>query len=498
MGRHNVGRIVEAIAASDGIRARLRATTAARQAWPTVFEGLVRFHPAALLILRNTRGALERIGYSFPERTFDSIEPVSPHQVLTLLRAVERYLSEALGTVERSMWSDRSNSVGFLTVTYQQRIASSLQSAFDTLRRRSDRLVSLLAGEAWSDEETDDDEDESVDTWSDEDTERPTDAVRRACEVELSYIRPILKMFEQFEPTPRAIDPKMIEAMAQLRSGLDAGHSCLVFSKYTSTVRSLIESFRDAFGTMVPFATYTGGFVEVFDGTTRRRASKKDVTDALDAGAVGVVFCSDAASEGLNLQAASVLINVDVPWNPAKLEQRIGRIARVGQKEPTVRIVNLWYPGSIEREIYGRLLARKELLDLAVGTYPELVSQAIRAAVSERSLGAGRPTSDLLAELQEARKSTQLKALSRVWNRAPVERLGWQGTSDFRSRLLRVLERTAARAGWVVARVDGATRFASKGTTVAVSADVDARTGFTLAAQWIFSSPRIAATGKLS
>ena len=85
---------------------------------------------------------------------------------------------------------------------------------------------------------------------------------------------------------------------------------------------------------------------------------------------VSVVFCSDAASEGLNLQAARVIINIDVPWNPARLEQRIGRIARLGQRADTVKIYNLWYPDSVESKIYTRLLQRKDLYDLAVGEYP--------------------------------------------------------------------------------------------------------------------------------
>ena len=52
----------------------------------------------------------------------------------------------------------------------------------------------------------------------------------------------------------------------------------------------------------------------------------------------GVLLCTDAASEGLNLQTASALVNYDLPWNPSKVEQRIGRIGRIGQTEPVVRV----------------------------------------------------------------------------------------------------------------------------------------------------------------
>ena len=89
------------------------------------------------------------------------------------------------------------------------------------------------------------------------------------------------------------------------------------------------------------------------------------------------MFCSSAANEGLNLQAASVMINVDVPWVPSELEQRIGRIARLGQKKPIVTVHNLWYPGSIEAEIYRRLISRQKDMWFAIGTFPEQIGDGI-------------------------------------------------------------------------------------------------------------------------
>ena len=146
---------------------------------------------------------------------------------------------------------------------------------------------------------------------------------------------------------------------------------------------------------------YTGKEAWVDLGSGPTPVSKEGVRAALAAGQIRVLFCSDAASEGLNLHAARVIVNVDVPWNPARLEQRIGRIARLGQRAPEVEIINLWYPDSVEARMYGRLLARHEDYQLAVGAAPELVADAIRSEVSGM-LGISENASST-AELQKVR-----------------------------------------------------------------------------------------------
>ena len=75
-------------------------------------------------------------------------------------------------------------------------------------------------------------------------------------------------------------------------------------------------------------------------------------------GEIDLLVCTDAAAEGLNLQTADLLINFDLPWNPMKVEQRVGRIDRIGQKYDTVSVLNLCYVDSPEQIIYGRLLER--------------------------------------------------------------------------------------------------------------------------------------------
>ena len=152
------------------------------------------------------------------------------------------------------------------------------------------------------------------------------------------------------------------------------------------------------------------------------------------------MFCSDAASEGLNLQAARVIVNVDVPWNPARLEQRIGRIAQLGQKASEVDVYNLWYPDSVEAKIYDRLLTRRDLYELAVGEFPEIIGSAIRNELAARySTGAAAIGEDPIRVLQELRGDQQRLAIQRIWNLELSDR---PESQRFREHLADLVSRT--------------------------------------------------------
>jgi hypothetical protein len=83
--------------------------------------------------------------------------------------------------------------------------------------------------------------------------------------------------------------------------------------------------------------------------------------------ALDLLICTDAASEGVNLQNFSAIINYDLPWNPMRIEQRIGRIDRIGQKAGEVKIVNLYIHGTIENDAYHVLIRRIGFFRQVVG-----------------------------------------------------------------------------------------------------------------------------------
>ncbi len=115
-----------------------------------------------------------------------------------------------------------------------------------------------------------------------------------------------------------------------------------------------------------------------------------------------ILVCTDSASEGLNLQTCGVLINYDMPWNPMRVEQRIGRIDRIGQDYAEVWISNYFYKDTIEDQIYARLSDRISWFETVVGDL-----QPILAEVGEMT----RQLAMLPATERDARLEQELAAL---------------------------------------------------------------------------------------
>ena len=122
----------------------------------------------------------------------------------------------------------------------------------------------------------------------------------------------------------------------------------------------------------------------IWTGSSWRSASKAQVTAALHQGRVKVLVCTDAASEGLNLQAAGAVVNFDLPWNPSKVEQRIGRIDRIGQVLDEVRIVDLYLTNSVDARVYRALAQRCSLFEEFVGAMQPVLSRAMRMLLGRK------------------------------------------------------------------------------------------------------------------
>ncbi|MDG1143349.1 MAG: SNF2-related protein, partial [Burkholderiales bacterium] len=94
-----------------------------------------------------------------------------------------------------------------------------------------------------------------------------------------------------------------------------------------------------------------------------------------DASSIDVLLSTEVGAEGLDYQFCDAIVNYDIPWNPMKVEQRIGRIDRYGQKSKTVAIYNLITTGTIDAEIYSRCLLRVGVFRNAIGGSEEILGQ---------------------------------------------------------------------------------------------------------------------------
>ncbi len=103
---------------------------------------------------------------------------------------------------------------------------------------------------------------------------------------------------------------------------------------------------------------------------------REAIKDAVKKRRLRLLVATDAACEGLNLQTIGTLINVDLPWNPSRLEQRLGRIKRIGQARPSVDMLNLVYADTRDQKVYQALSARmKNTYDL-FGSLPDTIDDA--------------------------------------------------------------------------------------------------------------------------
>ena len=162
--------------------------------------------------------------------------------------------------------------------------------------------------------------------------------------------------------------PKLLELRRLVEElVLRQGRKAVVFSQWRNMLRLTEWSVRDLLGD-------AGLSTVFFTGAESQQLRRKSVIRFHDDPDVRMMFLSDAGGVGLNLQrAATVCINLELPWNPAVLEQRIGRIYRLGQKQP-IDVFNLVSATGIEARIAGLVSSKRALFDgLFDGTSNEVL-----------------------------------------------------------------------------------------------------------------------------
>ena len=178
-------------------------------------------------------------------------------------------------------------------------------------------------------------------------------------------------MLRQFENTGE--DTKLSHFITTLRQELTNRESAIVFTQYTDTMDYLRSTLQQLYGSFVGCYSGRGGELCI-DGVWQVIA-KEDIKRRFREGEIKVLLCTESASEGLNLQTCGVLFNYDLPWNPMRVEQRIGRIDRIGQVYPTVTIHNFYYDGTVEAKVYRKLRDRINAFTSVVGNLQPILAQ---------------------------------------------------------------------------------------------------------------------------
>ena len=207
--------------------------------------------------------------------------------------------------------------------------------------------------------------------------------------------------------SPRYADTaKELAALALLAAGITTSRkrdallklcatlpeSVIVFTQFRATQRELVNALREV-----------GRTVEIFHGALN--ATEKDAAiRRFRAGHHVVLVSTEAGGEGRNLQFCRTVINYDLPWNPMRLEQRIGRVYRLGQTKP-VRIYNFAAAGTLEEHVLDLLQKKIRMFELVIGEM-EMVLGAMKTARSFddmvfRIWATARDDKDLVARFDE-------------------------------------------------------------------------------------------------
>lgn len=314
----------------------------------------------------------------FPERCAYTVEyDLSPAEQ-ELYDSVTHYVTEEFNRAER-LGGKHKNSVGFALTILQRRLASSPEAIYQSLRRRRIRLESKLAEAksvasgkvAYTDKWGIDARDFDEDDYDSEEYEQMEDDVvdtasAAATAVELDAEIAILRTLERKANDVRISgeDRKWEELSRLLQDdsnmfGMDGRREKLIiFTEHKDTLNYLAGKIGSLLGDRSAVLTIKGGMTR----DERHRAEEMFKQDANSR----ILVATDAAGEGINLQRAHLMINYDLPWNPNRLEQRFGRIHRIGQTE-VCHLWNLVSTQTREGEVFQRLFSKLEVERAALG-----------------------------------------------------------------------------------------------------------------------------------
>jgi SNF2 family DNA or RNA helicase len=284
----------------------------------------------------------------FPERKAYTVNYELSQIEAALYEAVTHYVQTEMGKADQ-LEGARKGSVGFALTALQRRLASSPEAIFQSLKRRRERLENRLReeqlgirgrqplAETYSGVPEDDDDlsAEEQETLEEDLIDEAT-AAKTVAELEAEIV--ILKGLEvQAKAVVASGQDRKWDELSKILQNNPETHDVagrqrkiIIFSEHRDTLNYLHAKIAGVLGNPDAIVTIHGGTHR--DERRRVQALFRSDPD------VRVLVATDAAGEGVNLQNANLMVNYDLPWNPNRLEQRFGRIHRIGQTE----VCHLW------------------------------------------------------------------------------------------------------------------------------------------------------------
>lgn len=261
------------------------------------------------------------------------------------------YLKDAYEVAEAfcELLGQRMKGSGFLKTLLLRRVGSTICAGMNTAKN--------MLG-AWEDIEEEDDE------------ATPEEKPKSLTPSE----RDLLKQFLDKLEANQEDDPKyeVVRRLLVEEGWLNEG--CIIFSQYFDSIRWLADQLSRDLPKGEVIGIYAGGQKSgTLTNGVFAKQERENLKQMVRRGEIRLLLGTDAASEGLNLQRLGTLINLDLPWNPTRLEQRKGRIQRIGQLRDIVRLYNMRYKGSVEDRVHDLLSDRLEAIHQLFGQIPDVL-----------------------------------------------------------------------------------------------------------------------------
>lgn len=391
----------------------------------------------------------------FPERRAYAVPYKLSDAEAKLYEQVTTYVRSEFDRADTLANDGRKGTIGFALTTLQRRLASSPEAIFQSLRRRRERLEARLREEqllkhgaeisldlntglpTLTDEDLDDLEDApdaEVEATEESLVDRASAAQTIAeLEAEIATLQELEVLARHVRESRR--DRKweelshLLHDETAMRDANGQRRKLVIFTEYRDTLHYLADRLRDLLGQPEAVVTIHGGL-----GRDERRTAQYAFTQDKD---VSILVATDAAGEGINLQRANLMVNYDLPWNPNRLEQRFGRIHRIGQTE-VCHLWNLVAMETREGEVFATLLKKveEERKALGSGVFDILGKMTFNK----------KPLRDLLMEAVRYGDEPEVRArLTRVVDEA-LDRDHLRDLLEERSLVRDVLDMTKVRA----------------------------------------------------
>lgn len=330
----------------------------------------------------------------FPDKTIETLAVEFTRREREFYEEVTRYVREFYNMAKMQ----EKQAAGFAMVIYQKRLVSSIRAIEKSLKKRA---KALEEGNLTEDPPADlkplvSTYEEDPEMLTEKERERveqflesvAVDLDPRRLEIELNKVQDLVRKAESIRTDSKA--EKLRDYVEGVLMG-DPDEKILIFTEYTDTLAYL----RDEVLSDLDVAQIYGDL----DQATRRREVEKFRNKA------NVMLATDAAREGINLQFAHLMVNYDLPWNPIRIDQRMGRLHRYGQEED-VEIKNLFVKETRESDILELLLEKMEVIESELGVQSDVLGMVLEDFDVEQkimeSLAEGSTPDEVVQEIEEA------------------------------------------------------------------------------------------------